>query len=141
MAELMVHVGLGWGVFQCPVKQQYIDFGMPISYTTDAPIETLEAINNALRQKTDLILEYDAEDKGYWSICADENNVFATREEEKGTISYELDITKKDLMKQLVNDILEDVDGWAAFTFDNDNLEQLKEQITNLGSQCLALLD
>ncbi len=140
MAEMMVHVGLGWGVFKCPIKQQYIDFGMPISYTTDAPIDTLEAINNALQHKTDLRLEYDAEDKGYWTICADESKVFATREEEKGTVSYELDITKNDLMKQLVTDILEDVDGWAAFCFDEDNLEQLKKQITDLGSQCISLL-
>ena len=140
MAELMVHVGLGWGVFKCGIKGQYLDFGMPISYTTNAPMETLDAICTSLHDNKSLHLEYDAEDKGFWSIDANDERVIATREEETGTISYELDITKKALMKQLVSDIMDDVDGWANFCFDEENMIENKKSITIIGSKCLTLL-
>ena len=139
MADLMVHVGLGWGVFRCAIKGQYIDFGMPISYTTDAPIDTLEGIRNSLLTNTELHLDYDAEDKGEWFIFTKQNNVFAFRIEESGDKTYELDITKKQLMTQLVSDIIEDIDNWAAFCFDDSTID-IKKQLQDLGTECMRLL-
>ncbi len=141
MADMLVHVGLGWGVFKCGIKGQYFDFGMPVSYTTNAPMETLDAICKSLQEHQTLRLEYDAEDKGFWSIEATDESVIATREEDNGIISYELDTTKKALMKQLVSDIMDDVDGWATFCFDEENFLENKKYIVTIGSKCLKLLN
>lgn len=108
-----------------------------ISYLDDAAFMLLETIIKSYEEPNIQSVEFDAE--GYeWKLVFDGEKVTIITEKDETEITN-LDVSKKDIAKGIIDDIRHDVRDWVNFVYWNLDEAAQKERENELLTLCKQL--
>ena len=96
------------------------------SYIQDVPVEALEASISALKKEEPLKLHFDEEGSAF-TLTAEEKTVIVA-DGYYGPETYEEAISKKELIKEICDDIEAYFSDWAAFSEEYAYFEDYEEE-------------
>lgn len=91
------------------------------SYLTNVPVELLDAFINYWQKDYTLAVYFDEEGTDFTLVC-NPYSIFIIEEKESVKL-IEIDKSIKEITLELINDLENDINGWASFTYENDKKE------------------
>lgn len=114
------------------------DFNMRASYLTDVPGDCLNAFIHSFESDLPATIEFDAEGWEFTLISDFYSTFIILKYDEPKLI--EINIDRKELALELINDISQNIDLWSSWQ-DDDSSEENKEYLHKRISYLKTLID